>query len=229
MTASTPTCSVFARRNEPAMSRRADHLCRAQPRAVPRLPRLHARDARDPEAPAEGAHRDRRRRRGQLLAAPAAGPDLPRSACCARSRARSTLARALHRPHSLRRLPRAAAPLVGARLPDLSVRAVLVAARGHVGRLPGRRLAHAAGGGGDPRRRERPAHRFLLDGEARQPHRRSPCPMDHQAAAERGAANRGRALRPEARLPAGAARAGGAATASGCRRSSRRRRKAPGR
>ena len=91
------------------------------------------------------------------------GPDLP-PAPAARDRGQSrSFARALHRPHSVRRLPGAAAPLVGARLPDVSIRAVVVAARGHVGRLPGGRLAHAAGGGGDPRRRERPAHRFLLD------------------------------------------------------------------
>ena len=38
---------------------------------------LHARDSGNPEAPAERPHRDRRRRRGELLAAATRGRDLP--------------------------------------------------------------------------------------------------------------------------------------------------------
>jgi hypothetical protein len=127
------------------------------------FPRLHARDPRDPEAPAERAHRHRRRRRGELFAAPCRPARPTASTCCAEIEGKADLSRV----HFTGKIPYAdylalLRPLVSARLPDVPVRAVLVAARSDVGGLPGGWLAHAAGGGGDPRRRERAAHRLFL-------------------------------------------------------------------
>jgi len=58
-------------------------------------------------------------------------------------------AHSLSRAPSLPAIPHGAADLDGSRLSDLSVRAVLVAARSDVCRLPRCRLPHASGGGSD--------------------------------------------------------------------------------
>src|SRR5262249_22830812 len=114
------------------------------------------------------------------------------------------LARRVSRPRSVCRLSGATAPLGGARLSHVPVRALLVAARGDVRRLPDRRLAYRAAGGGDARWRERAAGRFLFPGRDRRagrsrslaPGRADPfaCPCPRHGR---------RALRPAARLPAG--------------------------
>ena len=127
-----------ARRAHPVAGPGDRHLRRAQPRALPGLPHLHAGGGRDLPTPPARRGPDRRRRQGELRP-PGAGGHLSQEG--ARRGRHRRLPRALPRQGLLRDLPAAALRLVGPRLPDLSLRAVLVGARGDGGRVPRDRIA----------------------------------------------------------------------------------------
>ncbi len=133
------------------------HLCDPQHRAHARLPHHAAQPAGHPRYRPEAPGRHRRGQGQELFGQCAGRPDLVRRL----PREDRPARRLVPRPHggasSLRAIRQGAAALLRPCLPDLPVRAVLVADRIHGARMPDRGVRHRAGAGGHRGRRQRAA------------------------------------------------------------------------
>ena len=148
-----------AARARPVPRRGARHLRGARHGALSRLSAGNGGLRRGPAAQAPRPHRDRRRGSCGLWAPVAERRHLPEEdAARARLRPGST---PLHRAFAARPLSRGVARVLGARLPDHPLRALLVDDRGDERRLSPGRIGHRTGARGRSRRREWAAGRLL--------------------------------------------------------------------